>query len=107
MRSEEIPEEEPDEPEPEEAPAAASAVATMLPSVAPASREFEFRTESIALAELTDGSTLPAKLGEASKDGWDFVQVIEAGDSRVLLFRRGKKAERHNRPVGFSPPSKS
>jgi hypothetical protein len=107
MRSEEIPEEEPDEPEePEQAPAGA-AVATVMPSVGGPPREFEYRTESIAVAELADGSTLAKKLAEASKDGWDYVQVIDAGESRVILFRRAKKSEKHARPVGFFPPSKS
>lgn len=104
MRSEEIPEEEPDEPE-EEPEQAESAVATFVPSVGSASREFEFRTEGMSISELADGSTLAQKLTDASKEGWDLVQVLDAGDSRVIVFRRGKRPERQSRPVGFFPPS--
>ncbi len=105
MRSEEIPEEEPDEePEPQPEPAAA-AVAAVVPQVGGPSREFEFRSEEVALSELVDG--LAARLTEASKDGWDFVQVVEAGERRVILYRRAKRAERQAKPVGFFPPSKS
>ena len=105
MRSEEIPEEEPDEePEPEQAPSQA-AVATVVPSVGSAGREFEYRTEDLAVGEIADG--LAKRLTDASKDGWDFVQVVDAGERRVILLRRAKRAERHAKPVGFFPPSKS
>jgi len=105
MRSEEIPE-EPDEPEeePEQAPAAA-AVATVMPSVGGQPREFDYRTEELAAAELSGG--LADRLTQASKDGWDFVQVVDAGEQRVIVYRRAKRSERQARPVGFFPPSKS
>lgn len=105
MRSEEIPE-EPDEPEeePEQAPAAA-AVATMVPSVAGQSREFEYRTEELKLTDLA--GDLAGRLTEASKDGWDFVQIVDAGESRLIVYRRSKRPERQARPVGFFPPAKS
>lgn len=103
MRSEEIPEEEPDEPE--EEPSAAPSVATVVPSVGAPSREFEYKTEELTPAEVT--AVLASRLTEASKDGWDFVQVIDAGESRVILYRRPKRGEHHARPVGFFPPSKS
>ena len=107
MRSEEIPEEEPDE-EPEEEPSNASqAVATAVPSLGFPSREYEFRTDVITVAELADGSTLATRLTAASKDGWDFVQVVEAGDQRFLLLRRARRSEKQARPVGFFPPSRS
>ena len=107
MRSEEIPEEEPDE-EPEDEPnGSATGVATAVPALGFPSREFEFRTDEISLAELADGATLAKRLGEASKDGWDFVQIVEAGDKHLLLLRRGKRGERQSRPVGFFPPSRS
>lgn len=107
MRSEEIPEEEPDE-EPEEEPSTAgTAVATAVPGLGFPNREFEFRTDELSLAELADGATLAARLGEASKDGWDFVQVIDAGDRRLVLLRRAKRAEKQGRPVGFLAPSRS
>jgi len=107
MRSEEIPEEEPDE-EPEREPAnAAAPAATMVPAVGAGAREFEFKTEALSLSELGDGSTLATRLTEASKEGWDFVQVLDAGDQRVIVYRRGKRSDRQTRPVGFFPPSKS
>ncbi|HEX6488436.1 MAG TPA: hypothetical protein VF137_06125 [Candidatus Dormibacteraeota bacterium] len=106
MRSEEIPEQEPDEPEEEPAQAEQS-VATLVPSVGQAAREFEFRTEALSLAELTDGSTLARKLTEASKEGWDLVSVLDAGDHRVIVYRRGKRSERQSHPVGFFPQSRS
>jgi hypothetical protein len=107
MRSEEIPEEDPDE-EPEEEPTGAgAAMATAVPSLGLPSREFEFRTDELSLAELVDGRTLAARLGQASKDGWDYVQVIEAGEKRLLLLRRAKRPEKQGRPVGFFPPSRS
>jgi hypothetical protein len=105
MRSEEIPE-EPDEPEEEPAPApAAAAVATVMPSVGAPGREFEYRADDVSVAELAEG--LADRLTEASKDGWDFVQVVDAGERRIILLRRAKRAERQARPVGFFPPSKS
>ena len=105
MRSEEIPEEEPDEePEPEPAPSQAAG-ATVVPSVGSPSREFEYRTEDVAVGDVA--TRLAELLTEASKEGWDFVQVVDAGDRRVILFRRGKRSERHAHPVGFFPPSKS
>ena len=107
MRSEEIPEEEPDE-EPEEEPTGnASGVAAAVPTTGFPSREFEYRTDEISLADLADGSTLARRLGEASRDGWDFVQVLEAGDKRLVLLRRGRRGERQSRPVGFFPPARS
>ena len=102
MRSEEIPEEEPDEPE-EEPSAAPSGVATVVPSVGGPSREFEFKTEELTVEEIT--AVLASRLTEASKDGWDFVQVIDAGERRVILYRRAKRGERNARPVGFFPPA--
>jgi len=105
MRAEEIPEEEPDEePEPEQAPAA-TATPTVVPSVGGASREFEYRSEDIAANELA--GTLAGRLTEASKEGWDFVQVVDAGERSLILFRRPKRGERNARPVGFFPPKKS
>jgi hypothetical protein len=102
MRSEEIPEEEPDEPE-EEPSSAAAAVATVVPSVGGPSREFEFKTEELTTEEVV--AVLASRLTEASKDGWDFVQVIDAGERRVILYRRAKRPERSARPVGFFPPT--
>lgn len=108
MRAEEIP--EPDEPEeePEEEPGqAGAAVATAL-NVGMAAREFEFKTDEIPLEKIADGTTLAEALTEASKDGWDFMQLVDAGgDRRLMLFRRAKRAERKGHPVGFLAPSRS
>lgn len=105
MRSEEIPEEEPDEPE--EEPTSQGSVATATaPSLGFPSREFEFQAEEVSIADLADGKKLATRLTEASKDGWDFVQVVEAGDKRLLLLRRAKRAERQARQVGFMPPAR-
>jgi hypothetical protein len=102
MRSEEIPEEEPEEPE-EEPAGAPAGVATVVPSVGGPPREFEFKTEELTVAEIS--AVLASRLTEASKEGWDFVQVIDAGERRVILYRRAKRGERHSRPVGFFPPA--
>jgi hypothetical protein len=78
-----------------------------VPSLGPPSREFEYRTDELSLSELADGATLAARLGEASKDGWDFVQLVDAGDKRLILLRRARRGEKRSRPVGFFPPSRS
>ena len=104
MRSEEIPEEEPDE-EPEPEPSGQGAVTTAVPSLGFPVREFEFRADEVSIDDLGDGGSLAARLTQASKDGWDFIQVVEAGDRRLLLMRRVKRSERQARPVGFMPPS--
>jgi hypothetical protein len=110
MHAEEIPEpDEPDEPdeEPERTADAATALAAPLASLGFPAREFEFKTEAISAVQLADGTTLAARLTEASQEGWDFVQVVEAGEKRFLLLRRVKRGERKSRPVGFFPPSRS
>jgi hypothetical protein len=96
MRSEEEPEEEPDQ--------RPSAGQSLLPTVTPPGREFEFRTELLKGAEMTDGKTLAERLTAASKDGWDLVEVIEVRDVYAVLLRRPKTHERESRPVGFAPP---
>jgi hypothetical protein len=99
-------EEEPDEPdEPEEPePAAQSGSGPMLPTVAPGGREFEYKVDVVSVEQVTDGKTLPERLGKASADGWDLYEVIDAGDRRALLLRRPKKNDREARRVGFAPP---
>jgi hypothetical protein len=76
----------------------------MVPTVAPGGREFEFKVEVVSLDQVTDGKTLPDRLGKASADGWDLYEVIDAGERRALLLRRPKKNAREARRVGFSPP---
>jgi hypothetical protein len=97
-------EEDPEE-EPEEAPPAAAATSTLVPAVADGSREFEYRTELVTVAQVLDGSTLAGQLGKASVDGWDLVDILAAGDSHVVLLRRIKRSERESRTVGFTPPN--
>jgi hypothetical protein len=97
-------EEEPDEPDEPDEPAATATGGPVVPSVAPGGREFEFKVEVISLEQVTDGKTLPDRLGKASADGWDLFEVIDAGDRRALLLRRPKRNDREARRVGFAPP---
>jgi hypothetical protein len=108
---EELPVIEPDEDpeyEPEDIPAAPT---TLMAGPSHANgqgdREFEYRIEVLSLEQLTDGKTLPDRLAAASGEGWHYVDVLDAGDSRVVLLRRAKKTERERRSVGFAPPGRS
>ena len=94
-------EEEPDEPDETVAVAGPTSVPIVAP---PGGREYEFRTELLTVAEITDGKTLAERLTAASKDGWDLVEVIGAGDRHAVLLRRPKTVERESRQVGFAPP---
>jgi hypothetical protein len=96
VRAEEDPEEEPDQ--------EARAGQGLLPTVAAPSREFEFRTELLTDAEMTDGKTLADRLNAASREGWDLVEVIGVRDVYAVLLRRPRSRERESRPVGFAPP---
>jgi len=107
----ELPVIEPDEDpeyEPEDLPAAPTSLVTgPAQANGQGDREFEYRTEVLSLEELTDGKTLAERLASASTDGWHYVDVIDAGASRVLLFRKVKRTERERRSVGFAPPRRS
>lgn len=95
---------EPDE-EPDETPAAvATAPGGQVPSVSDGGREHEYRTDLLTAAEVVDGATLAGQLTKASADGWDLVDIINAGDRYAVLLRRAKRPERSARPVGFTPP---
>lgn len=94
---------EPDE-EPDEPGAVATAPGTQLPSVSDGGREHEYRTDLLTAAEVLDGTTLAGQLNKASTDGWDLVDIINAGDRYAVLLRRAKRPERNARPVGFTPP---
>lgn len=99
-------EEEPEEPDedPDEEPSAATpALGAPLPSVSDGGREFEYRTEVVTSAQVVDGTTLSGQLTKASADGWDLVDIINAGDDHAILLRRAKRTERNARPVGFTP----
>ena len=106
----EIPVIEPDEDpeyEPEDLPVAPASMVRTGSSANGGGVDFEYRTETLSLDQVADGKTLPERLAAASVDGWHFVQVIDAGDRRVLLLRKPKKPERERRSVGFAPPSRS
>ena len=109
MRLHDEEEPEPDgEPEPEEEPVAPPPGSSLVPTVPGAGgREFEYRTELVSQAELADGRTRPAKLTKASADGWDLVEIIQAGEQHVILLRQPKKASREARPVGFMLPNRA
>jgi hypothetical protein len=100
LRSEEEP--EPDEDPAEEA--ATAAPAPMVPAVAPGNRELEYRTELVSGAEVTDGTSLAERLTNASRDGWDLVEIIQSGDRYTVLLRRPKAPDPQQRRVGFLPP---
>lgn len=88
-----------EEPEPEEEPTASQPV---VPSVAPAGQEFQYRTEVVSVKQLTDGKTLAELLNGASADSWELVEIIAAGERHVVLLRKLKRREAEGRRVGFS-----
>jgi hypothetical protein len=98
-------EEEPDEePEPSRPDGARGAAAGLVPSVGLPSRDWEYSTKVLTVAQVADGVTLVKLLQEAAADGWDLGDVIDGGDKRVLLLRRPKRSPRESRRVGFAPP---
>ena len=100
-RFEEDPDEEPDEPaQPDGARGAAPG---MVPSVGYPSREWEYSTKVLSLAQVGDGVTVVKVLHEAAADGWELASVIDGGDKRVILMRRSKRSARESRRVGFAP----
>jgi hypothetical protein len=104
-RSEEVP--EPDEPDvPEEPESIATAPASVVPAVeAKADREYEYRVDTLTVAEVLDGKTLPTRLEEASHEEWYLVEVIDCGDKKALLLRKRKENKRDRKPLGFFPPA--
>jgi len=104
-------EEEPEEPEEPDEPGGpdngAMAPTRMVPNVGLPGRDWEFSTQVLTLAQVTDGTTLVKVLKESGADGWDLADVIDGGDKRVLLLRRPKRSQRESRRVGFAPPSES
>ena len=99
---EEDPDEEPDQPEPDGARTTASG---FLPTVEPPSREWEWSTKVLTVAQVADGVTLVKLLTEAGADGWELSDVIDGGEKRVILMRRSKRSARESRRVGFAPPT--
>ena len=69
-------------------------------------RDWEYRTEVLSLGQVADGTTLVEKLTGAATENWHLVEVIDAGESRVLLLRRTRKSPKERRSVGFAPPGR-
>jgi hypothetical protein len=104
-RFEEEPE-EPDEPaRPAQPDGARGTAAGLVPSVGLPSRDWEYSTKVLSLAQVADGVTLVKVLQEAGADGWELASVIDGGEKRVILMRRPKRSARESRRVGFAPPT--
>lgn len=104
-RLEEDPDEEPDEPAQPAQPDGARGTATgLVPAVGLPSREWEYSTKVLSVAQVADGVTVVKVLHEAAADGWDLASVMDGGDKRVILMRRPKRSARESRRVGFAPP---
>jgi len=107
-RFEEDPEEEPEEPAQPGQPDGARGTATgMVPSVGYPSREWEYSTKVLSLAQVGDGVTVVKVLHEAAADGWELASVIDGGDKRVILMRRPKRSARESRRLGCAPPTQN
>ena len=103
LRFEEEPDEEPDEPaQPDDARGTATG---MVPSVGYPSREWEYSTKVLSVAQVGDGVTVVKVLHEAAADGWELASVLDGGEKRVILMRRPKRSARESRRVGFAPPT--
>ena len=100
---EEDPDDDPDDPE-QPAPGD-GAVASHIPSVGIPSREWEYATKVLTVAQVVDGTSLVKVLKEAAGDGWELAEVVDGGEKRVLLLRRPKRSSRETRRVGFAPPT--
>ena len=100
-------EEEPDEPDEPDQPTpgdgAAPAVRN-IPSVGLPTRDWEYATRVLTVAQIVDGKSLVANLKDAGADGWELADVIDGGEKRVLLMRRPKRSTQESRRVGFAPP---
>jgi hypothetical protein len=104
LRFEEEPDEEPDEPQPAQPDGARSPAAGLVPSVGLPSRDWEYSTKVVTVAQLADGVTVVKVLQEAGADGWELTSVLDGGEKRVILMRRPKRTARETRRVGFAPP---
>jgi hypothetical protein len=69
-------------------------------------RDYEYRVDSLSVDDVTDAKGLAARLTEASGEGWDLIETVEAGERRVFIMRRPKRSSTDSRPVGFAPPTK-
>lgn len=105
LRFEEEPDEDPDEPAQPTQPDGARGTATgILPSVGYPSRDWEYSTKVLTVAQLADGVSVVKVLDEAGADGWELASVLDGGEKRVILMRRPKRSARESRRVGFAPP---
>jgi hypothetical protein len=107
LRSEEEPDEEPGEPQQPAPPGDGAATIPTMLSVGLPSREWEYSTKVLTVAQVADGETLVKVLQESGADGWELADVIDGGEKRVLLMRRPKRTPREPRRVGFAPPTTS
>ena len=106
FRFEEEPDEEPDEPERPAQPDGVPSVATgLVPSVGLPTREWEYSTRVLTVAQVADGATVVKVLTDAAVDGWEMATVLDGGEKRVILMRRPKRMSRESRRVGFAPPT--
>ena len=76
-----------------------------MPSVGFPSRDWEYSTKVLSVAQVADGVTVVKILQEAGADGWELASVMDGGDKRVILMRRLKRSARQSRRVGFAPPA--
>jgi hypothetical protein len=106
LRFEEDPDQDPDEPsQPAQPDGARGVAAGLVPSVGLPSREWEYSTKVLSVAQVADGVTVVKVLHEAGADGWELASVMDGGDKRVILMRRQKRSARESRRVGFAPPA--
>ncbi len=107
-RFEEDPDEDPDEPaQPVQPDGARATAAGLVPSVGLPSRDWEYSTKVLSVAQVADGVTLVKVLHEAAADGWELASVVDGGEKRVILMRRTKRSARESRRVGFAPPAQN
>ena len=104
LRFEEEPDEEPEEPQPAQPDGARGVAAGLVPSVGVPSRDWEYSTKVVTVAQLADGVTVVKVLHDAGSEGWELASVLDGGEKRVILMRRPKRAARETRRVGFAPP---
>jgi hypothetical protein len=107
VRFEEDPDEDPDDPQPSRPGDGAAPTSRMIPSVGLPSRDWEYSTKVLSVAEVVDGVTLVKVLQESALEGWELAEIVDGGEKRVLLMRRPKRAARESRRVGFAPPNNS
>jgi hypothetical protein len=96
---------DPDEPDEPGSPDGAAATASHIPSVGMPTREWEYSTQVLTVAQVVDGTSLVKVLKEAGADGWELADVVDGGEKRVLLMRRPKRSSHEARRVGFAPPT--